>query len=265
MEVARKWTIPTDVALDLLNQSALWGEEQSRQLQLEIYNRRHPQPTICQHILEGLFKLDPPSALQLAIKNHRHEIRLKAAQLVGEAGDEKWLPYIAPLLHDKAALSVVPAIKQAYPACRTQSPEIVAPFLELFKTDTETLYADLQLLQYPHTSEAILTALLQVFDREHDDVETAQLYVRNALKFYGDQTRLVQEVRARLSNPALELGALFLLRDIGTADDVRPYLDHPNPQFYRPAVQGLIRHDLPEDRPRLKALRERLLAAGALQ
>ena len=69
-------------------------------------------------------------------------------------------------------------------------------------------------------------------------------------------------MRTRLASPRTELCALFVLRDIGTAANLRPYLSHDDIRYVRAAVRGLKTRAELRDIPALQMALEKLLATG---
>ena len=69
----------------------------------------------------------------------------------------------------------------------------------------------------------------------------------------------------RLASPRTELRALFVLRDIGTAADLRPYLSHANIRCVRAAVKGLKTRAGLQNIPATQMALVKLLATSILE
>ena len=250
-------TVATELTLDLLNQLAAWGDSEACQEQLLLYQQAGQSDTICSHLLRGRFAIPERSreAVILGLGHAHREVRTTALELAVKLADETLLPDLAPRLEDEAK-SVREDTRRAILACRSQNPTLLAPILERLPN-----YEALQALAYPNNVPQVLAALLKVLD---GTIETARVLAAQALVHCLDHETVAREMRARLSNPAVALCALQVLGHIGSAEDLRPYLDHAETDFQKAAALGLARCGTLEDRQRLRDLWKKLQGAGGL-
>lgn len=253
-------SISLEVTLDLIDLLAFKGDAKWTGYQLELFNKNSHA---CAHIMRdvAMAAQDPRTWILRGLEHSHFESRVTAAQMAGALRIETLIPNLAAHLKDGSD-KVPPEIVKAILACASQKIECIQPVLDQLN-DPTTCWKVFDALSYPHAIPEVLEVLLRFFD-EHADDEGLCSRAGRVLTFYTDTETVLREMRTRLADPRTELCALFVLRDIGTAADLRPYLQHDNICYLRAAVKGMKNRAEPQDLPALQAALEKLLATGIL-